>query len=324
MVNLAMRTARAYPQRPRTLGPRGGADGPGARSGGRWQRAHERAGRRPRPPHLARRADGRQHPVADFLFTYYSQRPAQLRRWHPGSGVALAGGDDRRRLALLPARRRPAPSLDVAELAGRPRGLGALHPRPAGARPRRGPPSSAASGCTSGRWSTGRTPRRSGTRTGRCASAPRAPTRSSSRTGSAARTSTRSASSPPPARPRNTLQPDARRPADARAAGLPARRDGPLQARLPAQPRWCRAGWRRTASSWPATSASSTCARRRTTCATSATSRCGSRPPRARRSTSPRSAPSPGARRRCAPGWWRRATCCWAQVAPLSPAQARA
>src|SRR5262245_28791355 len=41
-------------------------------------------------PHLARRRDGVKHPVHDFLFTYYSQRPAQLRRWHPGYGVALA------------------------------------------------------------------------------------------------------------------------------------------------------------------------------------------------------------------------------------------
>ena len=41
-------------------------------------------------PHLARRADGVPHPVHDFLFTYYSQRPSQLRRWHPGYGVALA------------------------------------------------------------------------------------------------------------------------------------------------------------------------------------------------------------------------------------------
>ena len=40
-------------------------------------------------PHLARRADRVKHPVHDFLFTYYSQRPAQLRRWHPGFGVAL-------------------------------------------------------------------------------------------------------------------------------------------------------------------------------------------------------------------------------------------
>jgi hypothetical protein len=41
-------------------------------------------------PHLVRRRDGLKHPVHDFLFTYYSQRPAQLRRWHPGYGVALA------------------------------------------------------------------------------------------------------------------------------------------------------------------------------------------------------------------------------------------
>jgi hypothetical protein len=40
-------------------------------------------------PHLARRAEKVRHPVHDFLFTYYSQRPAQLRRWHPGFGTAL-------------------------------------------------------------------------------------------------------------------------------------------------------------------------------------------------------------------------------------------
>ena len=43
-------------------------------------------------PHLARRSERVKHPVHDFLFTYYSQRPARLRRWHPGYGVALAGG----------------------------------------------------------------------------------------------------------------------------------------------------------------------------------------------------------------------------------------
>jgi hypothetical protein len=43
-------------------------------------------------PHLARRQAGEKHPVEDFLFTYYSFRPAQLRRWHPGAGVVLAGG----------------------------------------------------------------------------------------------------------------------------------------------------------------------------------------------------------------------------------------
>jgi hypothetical protein len=43
-------------------------------------------------PHLTRRKHGIANPVEDFLFTYYSQRPAALRRWHPGYGVALAGG----------------------------------------------------------------------------------------------------------------------------------------------------------------------------------------------------------------------------------------
>jgi hypothetical protein len=42
-------------------------------------------------PHLSRRRTGVRHPVEDFLFTYYSHRPAQLRRWHPGAGVVLAG-----------------------------------------------------------------------------------------------------------------------------------------------------------------------------------------------------------------------------------------
>jgi hypothetical protein len=45
-------------------------------------------------PHLARRRDGVAHPVEDFLFTYYSYGPGALRRWHPGFGVALEGGDD--------------------------------------------------------------------------------------------------------------------------------------------------------------------------------------------------------------------------------------
>lgn len=48
-------------------------------------------------PHLARRLRGERHPVHDFLFTYYTYRPAQLRTWHPGF---TAGTDD----ALLAAR----------------------------------------------------------------------------------------------------------------------------------------------------------------------------------------------------------------------------
>jgi hypothetical protein len=42
-------------------------------------------------PHVERRRRGRPHPVLDFLFTYYSQTPGRLRRWHPGPDVALAG-----------------------------------------------------------------------------------------------------------------------------------------------------------------------------------------------------------------------------------------
>ncbi|MGV0813040.1 3-methyladenine DNA glycosylase [Mycolicibacterium boenickei] len=42
-------------------------------------------------PHLRRRHAGEPHPVWDFLFTYYSLRPRQLRQWHPGFGVVLAG-----------------------------------------------------------------------------------------------------------------------------------------------------------------------------------------------------------------------------------------
>jgi hypothetical protein len=45
-------------------------------------------------PHLARREARVKHPVFDFLFTYYSFRPAQLRRWHPGYGVVLAEAGD--------------------------------------------------------------------------------------------------------------------------------------------------------------------------------------------------------------------------------------
>ena len=41
-------------------------------------------------PHLDRRRERVAHPVEDFLFTYYSHRPAALRRWHPGHGRALA------------------------------------------------------------------------------------------------------------------------------------------------------------------------------------------------------------------------------------------
>ncbi|WP_409328436.1 3-methyladenine DNA glycosylase [Trujillonella humicola] len=43
--------------------------------------------------HRARRPRGETHPIEDFLFTYYDTRPALLRRWHPGAGVALLPDD---------------------------------------------------------------------------------------------------------------------------------------------------------------------------------------------------------------------------------------
>ncbi|MEV4542387.1 3-methyladenine DNA glycosylase [Micromonospora echinaurantiaca] len=61
-----------------------------------WQarrRAHEERVDAWLTPHLARRRRGEKHPVEDFLFTYYSHRPAQLRRWHPGAGTVLRDAD---------------------------------------------------------------------------------------------------------------------------------------------------------------------------------------------------------------------------------------
>jgi hypothetical protein len=62
------------------------------------QAAHEQRVDARLAGHLARARAGRPHPVEDFLFTYYSYRPAQLRRWHPGAGFALGGPSARERL----------------------------------------------------------------------------------------------------------------------------------------------------------------------------------------------------------------------------------
>ena len=48
-------------------------------------------------PHVKRASVGEPHPVWDFLFSYYSLRPGQLRCWHPGYAVVLAGGEAIRR-----------------------------------------------------------------------------------------------------------------------------------------------------------------------------------------------------------------------------------
>ncbi|GAB4080872.1 3-methyladenine DNA glycosylase [Modestobacter muralis] len=49
-------------------------------------------------PHAERRRTGVAHPVLDFLFTYYSETPGRLRRWHPGVGAVLLGDAARERL----------------------------------------------------------------------------------------------------------------------------------------------------------------------------------------------------------------------------------
>lgn len=62
-----------------------------------WQAqrdAHVARVRRWTDPARERKSRGERHPVLDFLFTYYSHRPARLLRWHPGPGVELAGADE--------------------------------------------------------------------------------------------------------------------------------------------------------------------------------------------------------------------------------------
>ncbi len=45
--------------------------------------------------HRERRRIRERHPVEDFLWTYYSVKPTELRRWHPGAGVPLEHARDR-------------------------------------------------------------------------------------------------------------------------------------------------------------------------------------------------------------------------------------
>jgi hypothetical protein len=69
-------------------------DAPSVLTAGEWTAlvaAHEARVDRWTAPHRERRRRGEKHPVLDFLFTYYSETPGRLRRWHPGTGVALAG-----------------------------------------------------------------------------------------------------------------------------------------------------------------------------------------------------------------------------------------
>ena len=55
--------------------------------------AHERRVEPWIAPRLCRASQGAKHPVDDFLFEYYPNRPSLLRRWHPGLGVILLGDE---------------------------------------------------------------------------------------------------------------------------------------------------------------------------------------------------------------------------------------
>lgn len=69
-----------------------------ALSGAQWralERAHRVRADILTAAHRERAARGEKHPVEDFLFTYYSYKPAVLRAWHPGVGVELEDAHER-------------------------------------------------------------------------------------------------------------------------------------------------------------------------------------------------------------------------------------
>ena len=59
------------------------------------ERAHQARADALTAEHRERAARGEKHPVWDFLFTYYSYKPAQLRRWHPGAGIEVEQAPER-------------------------------------------------------------------------------------------------------------------------------------------------------------------------------------------------------------------------------------
>ncbi|OBK78734.1 3-methyladenine DNA glycosylase [Mycobacterium sp. 1274761.0] len=69
---------------------------------------HRRRVRALLDPYLRLRKAGQPHPVIDFLFTYYTLTPGQLRRWHPGYGVTLAGQESEEYANLRGYRRTPS------------------------------------------------------------------------------------------------------------------------------------------------------------------------------------------------------------------------
>lgn len=59
------------------------------------EKAHQERADALTADHRDRASRSEKHPVWDFLFTYYSYKPAQLRRWHPGAGIELADAVER-------------------------------------------------------------------------------------------------------------------------------------------------------------------------------------------------------------------------------------
>ncbi len=60
-----------------------------------YAKEHERRAGRFADPFVRRRERGQAHPVEDFLFTYYTLKPGQFKRWHPGAGVILLDAAER-------------------------------------------------------------------------------------------------------------------------------------------------------------------------------------------------------------------------------------
>lgn len=78
--------------------PEGGSPGTLALSRDEWMplaTAHAERADALTAAHRARASRAEKHPVEDFLFTYYSYKPAILRRWHPGPGVVLRDAEER-------------------------------------------------------------------------------------------------------------------------------------------------------------------------------------------------------------------------------------
>jgi hypothetical protein len=72
--------------------------GPAVVAGPRWRALAEEHRERAAvyaEPFVERRNRGAKHPVEDFLFTYYTLKPGQFTRWHPGAGVVLLDAAER-------------------------------------------------------------------------------------------------------------------------------------------------------------------------------------------------------------------------------------